>query len=71
MMLEIEGLDVRIGRHQIANVERLELAAGSRLGIVGESGSGKSKTAMSIVGLQPKAARSASSSRIRPRPSTR
>jgi len=56
-MLEIDHLEVRIGRHVITEVERLDVAAGTRLGIVGESGSGKSMTAMSIVGLQPKDAK--------------
>ncbi|MDE0376033.1 MAG: ABC transporter ATP-binding protein [bacterium] len=55
-MLEIRDLDVAIGRHTIVSVERLDIPAGTRLGIVGESGSGKTMTAMSIVGLQPSTA---------------
>jgi len=52
-MLEIKDLQVTIGRHTIVDIERLDVAAGSRLGMVGESGSGKTMTAMTIVGLQP------------------
>ena len=52
-MLEIQDLNVSIGRHTIVDIERLTVDAGSRLGIVGESGSGKTMTAMSIVGLLP------------------
>ena len=52
-MLEIRDLTVTIGPHTIVDIERLDISAGSRLGIVGESGSGKTMTATSIVGLQP------------------
>lgn len=52
-MLEINDLQVKIGRHVIVDIEHLEIAAGTRLGIVGESGSGKTMTAMSILRLLP------------------
>jgi peptide/nickel transport system ATP-binding protein len=52
-MLEIRDLTVTIGPHTIVDIERIDISAGSRLGIVGESGSGKTMTATSIVGLQP------------------
>ena len=56
-MLSIRGLKVRIGAHEIVDIEALDIAAGRRVGLVGESGSGKSITAMSIAGLQPREAR--------------
>ncbi len=55
-MLTIRDLKVAIGRHTIVSIERLDIPAGTRLGIVGESGSGKTMTAMSIVGLAPNTA---------------
>ena len=55
-MLEIRDLRVAIGRHTIVDIERLDLSAGTRLGLVGESGSGKTMTSTSIVGLQPREA---------------
>lgn len=53
-MLEIRDLKVVIGPYTIVDIERLDVPAGTRLGIVGESGSGKTMTAMSIVGLLPR-----------------
>jgi peptide/nickel transport system ATP-binding protein len=55
-MLSIRDLTVRIGPHEIVNIDALDIAAGRRVGLVGESGSGKSITAMSIAGLQPREA---------------
>ncbi len=56
-MLIIENLHVSIAGHTVAEVEKLELANGQRIGFVGESGSGKSMIVMSILGLQPKSAK--------------
>jgi peptide/nickel transport system ATP-binding protein len=52
-MLEIRDLSVRIGQHEIINIEALDIASGQRMGLVGESGSGKTITAMTIIGLLP------------------
>ena len=55
-VLDIENLKVTIGRNTVAEVESMTVAKGQRIGFVGESGSGKSMIALSILGLQPKAA---------------
>lgn len=56
-MLEIRDLKVTVGRLELLHVERLDIAAGRRVGLVGESGSGKSVTATSIAGLHARDAR--------------
>lgn len=52
-MLEIQNLRIRIGMRELVAIDRLEVAAGARLGIVGESGSGKTLSVMSILSLLP------------------
>ena len=54
MILQITGLSVDIGGHEIVHIDDLTIEQGERLGLVGESGSGKTMTAMSVVGLQPR-----------------
>lgn len=63
-MLEIRDLSVRIGQHQVVAIDELALEQGDRMGLVGESGSGKTMTAMSIAGLQPRAATVSGSIRL-------
>ena len=60
-LLEVRGLELELPvaggtLHALRGVD-LSLAAGRTLGIVGESGCGKSLTALSLLGLQPAAAR--------------
>jgi ABC-type glutathione transport system ATPase component len=49
--LEITGLDVRFGSHQVVAIDELALGAAQILGLAGESGSGKSMTTLAILGL--------------------
>src|SRR5690348_6332355 len=60
-LLEVRGLKLDIPTaggmlHPVRGVD-LSVAAGETLAIVGESGCGKSLTALSIMGLQPRAAK--------------
>ncbi len=52
-LLEVEGLDVSVGRLRILENLSFKLGQGERLGIVGESGSGKSMTALALMQLLP------------------
>jgi len=62
-LLEIENLSVSFGDRPAVQEVSLELGRGECLALVGESGSGKSVTAMSVIGLLPRAA-SVSADRI-------
>lgn len=53
-LLEIEGLNISIGKLPILKNVNLTLDAGEVRGLVGESGSGKSMTALSIMQLLPR-----------------
>ena len=53
MLLEVENLDVGIGRVQPLSRITFAVDRGQILGLVGESGSGKSLTALAITGLLP------------------
>jgi peptide/nickel transport system ATP-binding protein len=63
-MLELTALRLAIGPLPILHGLDLALGAGERVGLVGESGCGKSLTALSIIGLQPAAARLTGSIRL-------
>ncbi|MCR5838695.1 MAG: ATP-binding cassette domain-containing protein [Kiritimatiellae bacterium] len=52
VLLSVEGLHVRYGRHEAVKGVSFTLAKGEILGIVGESGSGKSTIAKAIMGLE-------------------
>jgi len=56
-LLEVTGLRTRIGGTDVVDGVDLAVRCGEVLGVVGESGSGKTLTALSIVGLLPRAAR--------------
>ncbi len=56
-LLSIERLNLGIGERRILRDVSLTLAPGEILGLIGESGSGKSMTALSVMGLLPRAAR--------------
>ena len=56
-LLSIEDLDLSIAGVPILRQVSLQLAAGEVLGVVGESGSGKSLTALSVMRLLPRMAR--------------
>ena len=56
-LLEIENLSMTIGGMPILKDIDLTIASGEVVGLVGESGSGKSMTALTVMRLQPEAAR--------------
>ncbi|HUY47161.1 MAG TPA: ABC transporter ATP-binding protein [Streptosporangiaceae bacterium] len=55
--LEIEGLRISIGEHDVLRAVDLHVEPGTCVGLVGESGSGKSLTALASIGLLPRGAR--------------
>jgi ABC-type dipeptide/oligopeptide/nickel transport system ATPase component len=55
--LEIEGLRVSIGDHDVLRAVDLHVEPGTCVGLVGQSGSGKSLTALASLGLLPRLAR--------------
>ena len=55
-MLSVEDLAIAIDGHRIVDGVSLSVASGRILAVVGESGCGKSLTALSMLGLLPKAA---------------
>jgi peptide/nickel transport system ATP-binding protein len=52
-VLDVEGLDVRIGRHHLLHDVSFSIDRGERVGLIGESGSGKSLTSLALLGLLP------------------
>ncbi len=52
-LLDIQGLRIAFGDHEVVKGVNLHLAAGEKLALVGESGSGKTLTALSLLGLIP------------------
>ncbi|MBZ9966563.1 ABC transporter ATP-binding protein [Mesorhizobium sp. BR1-1-2] len=50
-VVEVKGLNVAFGKHQVVHDVDLAIHAGETLALVGESGSGKSVTSMTIMGL--------------------
>ena len=55
-LLQLDGLGVRIGPHDIVRDIFLALAPGEVLGLVGESGSGKTTIALALLGYRPEGA---------------
>ena len=53
MNVDIQGLQVAIGGHDIVHDIDLSIGDGERVGLVGSSGSGKSMIARAILGLLP------------------
>ena len=56
-VLDVERLDVRIGRHHLLHDLSFTIDRGERVGLIGESGSGKSLTSLALLGLLPEDAR--------------
>jgi peptide/nickel transport system ATP-binding protein len=63
-VLDVEGLDVRIGRHHLLHDVSFTIDRGERVGLIGESGSGKSLTSLALLGLLPEDARVGGSVRL-------
>ncbi|HEV7252763.1 MAG TPA: ABC transporter ATP-binding protein [Mesorhizobium sp.] len=56
-LLDISGLSVAFGAHEVVRDVSFSVGAGEAVGLVGESGSGKSITCRAVLGLLPRAAR--------------
>ena len=52
-VLDVRGLSLRIGHHDLLHDLTFSIARGERVGLIGESGSGKSLTSLAILGLLP------------------
>ncbi|WP_413785814.1 ABC transporter ATP-binding protein [Intrasporangium zincisolvens] len=63
-VLDVEHLDVRIGRHHLLHDLSFTIDRGERVGLIGESGSGKSLTSLALLGLLPEDARVEGSVRL-------
>ena len=50
-LLQVRGLEVSFGSHQVVRGVDLDIRAGEKLALVGESGSGKTVAALSLLGL--------------------
>jgi microcin C transport system ATP-binding protein len=50
-LLEVKGLQVSFGEHEVVHGIDFEVGVGEKLALVGESGSGKTVTALSLLGL--------------------
>ncbi|MFW0777743.1 MAG: ABC transporter ATP-binding protein [Rickettsiales bacterium] len=55
-LLSIKNLNLSFGNNHVVKDVSLEIGKGEMVALVGESGSGKSLSALSCIGLQPKAA---------------
>jgi len=63
-VLDVNGLDVRLGRFHLLHDVTFSIDRGERVGLIGESGSGKSLTSLAMLGLLPDEARVAGSIRL-------
>jgi peptide/nickel transport system ATP-binding protein len=63
-VLDVQGLDVRLGRFQLLHDVTFSIDRGERVGLIGESGSGKSLTSLALLGLLPDDARVGGSIRL-------
>ncbi|OWU72769.1 ABC transporter ATP-binding protein [Phaeobacter sp. 22II1-1F12B] len=63
-VVEVSGLTIAFGQHQVVSDINFEIRAGETLAVVGESGSGKSVTSMAVMGLLPKETRIGGSIRV-------
>ncbi|WP_334685040.1 ABC transporter ATP-binding protein [Intrasporangium calvum] len=63
-VLEVRGLSVSIGRHDLLHDLTFTVGRGERVGLIGESGSGKSLTSLAVLGLLPEGARATGSVRL-------
>lgn len=52
-VLQVEGLDVSVGRRGLLHDVAFSIDRGERVGLIGESGSGKSLTGLAVLGLLP------------------
>ena len=63
-VLDVHGLDVRLGRFHLLHDVSFTIDRGERVGLIGESGSGKSLTSLALLGLLPEDARIGGSVRL-------
>ncbi|GAA6527102.1 ABC transporter ATP-binding protein [Intrasporangium sp. DVR] len=63
-VLDVRGLSVSIGRHDLLHDLTFSIGRGERVGLIGESGSGKSLTSLALLGLLPEGARVSGSVRL-------
>jgi peptide/nickel transport system ATP-binding protein len=63
-VLDVRGLSVSIGRHDLLHDLNFSIRRGERVGLIGESGSGKSLTSLAVLGLLPEGARPTGSVRL-------
>ena len=63
-VLDVQGLDVRLGRYHLLHDVTFSIDRGERVGLIGESGSGKSLTSLALLGLLPDDARVTGSIRL-------
>ena len=63
-VLDVRGLSVSIGRHELLHDLTFSIRRGERVGLIGESGSGKSLTSLALLGLLPEGARVTGSVRL-------
>lgn len=63
-VLDVRGLSVGIGRHDLLHDLTFTIRRGERVGLIGESGSGKSLTSLALLGLLPEGSRVTGSVRL-------
>ena len=63
-VLDVRGLSVSIGGHDLLHDLTFSIRRGERVGLIGESGSGKSLTSLALLGLLPEGARVTGSARL-------